>query len=377
METIFKSAVNCIKANENLKRKTGEYLMKNLTAMPSASNPIRIKRPVVKRAIAAACTAVFVCAASIGAYAYYKTPASYLSLDINPSVELGVNPFGKVVSAMAYNNDGKTILDGQHVMGSNVKNAVSTLVKSAAQKGFIAKDGSTVIAVTSETDNSATAAELQDAAEQGADSAVEAEGDTATIVKDNVALARRDEARKLGITPGKLNLIQKLQALDSSITVDQYKDAKVKDIMKKFVELKKAASPNQGKDGKGTSSSAGNEDSETASQAVSSESGKTAAAQSHAPSANNNSDSQAASGESGKAAAAQSRAQTASSKANPNATVKSVASASSAASSQQAGNKSKASNGNSEKSGNMANSVSKTAGGNTNHGNSVASSHKK
>lgn len=245
MQTVFKSAVSQIHADETLKQKTRQYLAAQLAA--PAAGTARAKRAIPKRLAIAACTAVFLCAATVGAYAYYRTPVSYLSLDINPSVELGINHFGKVVSAEAYNADGKTILNGQDVDNLDVKDAVSTLVKSAAQKGFVAKDGSTVIAVTSETDDGTTAAELEDDAAQGADDAVKAEGRTATVDKENVALERRDEARKLGITPGKLNLIQKLQKLDPSITVAEYKDAKVTDIMKKFTELKKAAQKNQPK----------------------------------------------------------------------------------------------------------------------------------
>jgi hypothetical protein len=164
---------------------------------------------------------------------------AYISLDINPSVELGVNAFNKVVSAAGYNEDGKTILKGQNILYSDIKEAISKLVISASGKGFVADNGSTIISVTSETDNASAAANLEKAAEQGANDALTETGDTAVIYKDNVALSRRDEAKKLGITPGKLNLINKLQAVDPSATVDQYKDAKVTDIMKKVVELKK------------------------------------------------------------------------------------------------------------------------------------------
>jgi len=185
--------------------------------------------------------AAIVCSFSIGGYAYYKAPVSYLSLDINPSVELGLNVFNKVVSVSAYNEDGKTILEGQDIINEDVKDAVNTLVKSAAEEGFIADDGSTVIAVTSETNDEDTALEVENEAEEGANDAIDESDDTAEVLKENVALARRDEARLLGITPGKLNLIQKLQALDPTITVDDYKDAKVTEIMKKFVELKNGA----------------------------------------------------------------------------------------------------------------------------------------
>ena len=51
------------------------------------------------------------------------------------------------------------------------------------------------------------------------------------IEKDNVALERRDEARELGITPGKLNPIQKLQAVNPEATIEEFKDSSVKEII--------------------------------------------------------------------------------------------------------------------------------------------------
>lgn len=310
METIFKSAVNHIRAKASFKNQVKDYLINNLVAASSSARPVEGKRPLAKRTVAAICTAAVVCAAIFGAYNYYKTPVSYISLDINPSVELGVNPFGKVVSAIAYNNDGETILNGQNVIDSSVKSAVDTLVKSAAQKGFIAKDGSTVIALTSETDSNTAATQLQNDAVQGAESAIESEGDTATVQKENVALARRDEARNLGITPGKLNLIQKLQALDPAISVDEYKGAKVTDIMKKFVELKKQSLTNQNS----SSSSSADKSSESASsQTVSSESGEAALTQPHAQTKNKSNKSSASNSGTNSSAASNSDASSSSS----------------------------------------------------------------
>jgi hypothetical protein len=246
--TVFKSALEKVKAEDVLKKNTEEYLRKNYSPDVKTLNPLRKNGFTLKRVIAVTCMLVIMCVASMGAYFYLKIPTSYLSLDINPSVELGVNAFGKVVSATGYNNDGKTILVGQKVINSQVKDAVNSLVKSAFTKGFILKDGSTVISVTSETDNVSTAAKLQKEAARGAKSAVKSEGSSAVIHKDNVALESRDEAIKLGITAGKLNLIKKLQALDPSITVDQYKNAKVKDIINKLAELKMKQKLNNFKD---------------------------------------------------------------------------------------------------------------------------------
>jgi len=174
METIFRAAMNHIRAKEDLKRKTRDSLIASLSTTPAAAQS-RHRRSMRQRALIAACTVVFVCAMSVAAVSYYKTPASYLSLDINPSVELGVNGFGRIVSATAYNSEGTAILNGQNIMDADVKSAVHTLVKSAAQKGFVAQDGSTVISVTSETDDTSDAIELEDAAAQGAETAIKSE----------------------------------------------------------------------------------------------------------------------------------------------------------------------------------------------------------
>lgn len=241
MNNHFKSALSQIKAEENLKIKTEKYLRTTLYQEKNEKTLSFAKGRGIfmKKYIIAASLLFLVSVGSVGGYSYYKTPVNYISLDINPSIELGVNAFDKVVSVEGYNDDGKTVLEGQNVINSGVKEAVSTLVQSAADNGFIAADGSTIVAVTAETDNTSKATDLDKIASQGVNDAIKAKGKTAVVYTDNVALARREEARKLDITPGKLNLIEKLQALDPTITVDQYKNAKVKDIMKKVVELSK------------------------------------------------------------------------------------------------------------------------------------------
>lgn len=252
METTFKKALDQIKADENLKKKTAEYILNmdsNVISMPSAAESK--KKPLfVKRLVAAACIAAVLCALPIGAYAYYKTPTSYISVDINPSVELGINAFGKVVSVKAFNTDGETVIAGLPLVNSNVESAVRLLVKSAAQSGFIKDDGSSFISVTVETNNDKKAEIFKQEAQTGAQDAIQSEDETATIAMDTIVLERRDEALALGITPGKLNLIQKLQELDPTIKTDDYKNATVSDIQKKFSELKKEHNVKDDKDDK-------------------------------------------------------------------------------------------------------------------------------
>ena len=236
----FKSALNKIKAEDDLIKKTEIFLLNNIVNNQE-EKIIQIKKRsnFIRKLSIAACITIVVCVSSISGYAYYITPVAFLSIDINPSIELGVNSFNKVISSTGYNDEGKTVLRRQNVINLNVKDAIDAIVQSASSNGFIADDGSTIISVTAVTDNATIAEKLGYDSEQGANNAIRVKGITAVIFKDSIPLARRNEANILGITSGKLNLIQKIQAFDSTATVDQYKDYKVTDIMKKVVELKK------------------------------------------------------------------------------------------------------------------------------------------
>jgi hypothetical protein len=194
---------------------------------------------IMKKKIALALSAAVVLSLAGGGYAYAKTPVAYVSVDINPSVELGVNAFDTVVSVEAYNEDGSNILEGTDLLNVKVDEAVSTVVNNAINDGYIKEDGSSAIEITTSTDKTEVAAELDETLKDVVDETLTNNNLQAEVETENVALARRDEARKLGITPGKLNLIQKLQALDPAITVEEYKNSSVKDIQKKTKELRK------------------------------------------------------------------------------------------------------------------------------------------
>jgi hypothetical protein len=169
----------------------------------------------MKRKIALVLLAGAVLSTGGGVYAHAKTtPVSYISVDINPSVELGVNAFDEVVSAEAYNEDGKKVLEGTNLINTDINDAVNTVISNAVSEGYISEDGTSAVEITTTTDKEDVAEKLDESLNGAANEALKDNDIEATVETENVALARRDEARELGITPGKLNLIQKLQALD-------------------------------------------------------------------------------------------------------------------------------------------------------------------
>lgn len=134
---IYKSMEN-IQATEAMKQNTLRYLETQRTRQPYAA---------LRYAMAVIC--VFLLAGA-GGYSVYRRPVSYISIDVNPSIELAVNRFDKVVSATGYNADGQDIL--QHVPLKNISylQAIDRLLQDAYYSRFLNRDSQLVVTVVSE-----------------------------------------------------------------------------------------------------------------------------------------------------------------------------------------------------------------------------------
>lgn len=239
----FSEYMDGVKAGEELKVKTAAYVRSALdntetnSKIANSELALKKKKLAVKRILTAASSVAACIVLALGANAYYHEPVNYVCLDINPSVELGVNAFGRVVCSQAYNEDGLRLIEENDLSNMSVENAVHSLVQEAAAQGFIFENGSTVIAVTSESASEKKAAELQSISEAGANSALSEGGISAVIYSDCSDLQLRKQAQEAEISPGKLRMIIILQTLDSNIAVEDYKNARMTDIITKINEL--------------------------------------------------------------------------------------------------------------------------------------------
>jgi hypothetical protein len=168
----------------------------------------------------------------MGGFGYsYATPTDYLTLDINPSIKLTINRYNKVLEVESLNSDGEAISKDLKVKNKSVKDAIKLLVESATDNGYIVKNDDNAVMITSTSD------EVLNDAEVGVEEGLkEEEIENTEVIKENINKERFEEAERLGISPGKVNLIQKLQAVSPDVTLDEYSNAPVKDIMKKIKE---------------------------------------------------------------------------------------------------------------------------------------------
>lgn len=76
------------------------------------------------------------------------TPAFYIHLDINPSVELGISKNLRVVEATGLNADGKKVLDKVSIIDQSIETAVKLLVATADEMNYIAPDKENTVLVS-------------------------------------------------------------------------------------------------------------------------------------------------------------------------------------------------------------------------------------
>lgn len=201
-------------------------------------------------------------AALLSAFAIWALfiPYMYVSVDVNPSIEYAVNHMNRVISAKAVNSDGSEILSGLSLKNKTIDEAVKETVQKISDKGYFdASDPGAIEITTSNTASSTDKADsLASDLQKDAQQVTEDQGKAVDVEADSVTPEFVQQAKDLGISPGKLNLIKKLQASSddpSTITVDDWKDKPVKDIMKTIKENRKADKATKNGDDGSTSAS--------------------------------------------------------------------------------------------------------------------------
>jgi len=203
---------------------------------------INMKKNISLKKKVAYMAASFAVVIGVGAATYY-VPTTYVSMDVNPSIEYKVNMYKKVVSVKGVNEDGSQVIENislTSLKNKSIDEAIRLTVNEVAQEGYLDSDKSGIVIATSSNDTEKATA-LAKSLEETANEACESNGLITTIVAEPVGKDRVQEAQELGVTPGKLNLVQKLIKSSEdpdSIDLKEWLNKPVKDIMAKTNENK-------------------------------------------------------------------------------------------------------------------------------------------
>ncbi|MCI8660862.1 MAG: hypothetical protein HFG54_11580 [Lachnospiraceae bacterium] len=137
MNDRIKSAFAQVQAGEELKDKTREILV-NKTGGYAEKRMIFLQgrtrfKPVVSAAL---CLLLLV----FGGHWFYFTPTAKISIDVNPSLELGINRFDRVVVVEAYNEDGQELAASLDIRFMGYKEAVSRILENEKVVALLSQD---------------------------------------------------------------------------------------------------------------------------------------------------------------------------------------------------------------------------------------------
>ncbi|MDD2422278.1 MAG: anti-sigma factor domain-containing protein [Heliobacteriaceae bacterium] len=148
-------------------------------------------------------------------------PVKYITVDINPSVELGLDGQDLVVTVRPLNEDGGKLLAGQELTGLTAEEAVKNITTAAVRQGYLApaKENAVVIAVSGENRESVEDKNLEQKLKVSTQKVLKNDNlPTDRIQTVRVPRESRQRAEELGLSVGKFAIF--LEALDNGLRVD-------------------------------------------------------------------------------------------------------------------------------------------------------------
>ena len=223
MRNEIRQAFDEVHASRELKDRTRERLARRMRrGWPAAG-----LRPVRRGLAAAAACLVLLLAGAGGSWLYF-TPTAAISIDVNPSLELEINRFDRVIGVEGYNEDGRALADQLDVNHLNYEQAVEEILNSAVIAALLARDEVVTITVTG-TDDRQCGRILS-----------EVEMETAQSPNIHCHGARQEEvesAHDCGLSYGKYRAYLELQALDPDVTLEEVQEMTMRELWERIQAL--------------------------------------------------------------------------------------------------------------------------------------------
>lgn len=222
MNKIWKEAFDQIHAQEDLKQRTEQYLKEQIR---ERNRPVRTGA-LYKGLAAAAC--VLVLAAGAGGGYLFFTPTAYISVDINPSLELEINRFDRIISVTGYNEDGEDLSEKMDLKFLTYEDAIQEILDSQDIQNYLDEDGILSFTVAGEDENQSGQIlhHVESCTEGNENMHCHAGG------MDEV-----HEAKNYGLSVGRYRAYLKLKEYDASITPEELNEmsmAQIQDLLNEY-----------------------------------------------------------------------------------------------------------------------------------------------
>jgi len=144
-EDSIKKAFDKIHTEDLLKQETKQFIHHKIYENAGSSS-VRHKNLKIIYCIAAVMCSFAVILGAMGAY-LYLTPAAVISIDINPSIELEVNRFDKVISVIGFNDEAKAVIENMDLKYKDYTSVINEILQNNKMINYLQADNNLEISV--------------------------------------------------------------------------------------------------------------------------------------------------------------------------------------------------------------------------------------
>jgi hypothetical protein len=169
---------------------------------------------------------------------WVNTSASYIAVDINPSIILTTNPFDKVVEVEALNEDAETLLVNLELIGLQVDEAVELIIAEATEMGYIDLLAEGEVAMVTAYNRDKVDEKLSEKIRERVQERLENREMAVNVVGHEAVAEQKELANELGVTLGKVLFVQKMMEKYPELGGDELYTMSIKDIMMMVKEIR-------------------------------------------------------------------------------------------------------------------------------------------
>lgn len=209
------NAFDNIKADDQLKESTKQFLLSKRKSKTILANHI-----LFQKKFAIACF-ILVFVTGIKGYLWIQSPVSYISIDVNPSIELALNCFDKVISVTAYNPEGEEILKSLSLKGKLYTKAIDEIVENQIMDTYITDESELIFTIAADkTKKSSISTKVQKCCEHS--------GHNIQSITTNTSIV--PQAHSHGLSLGKYYAYLQLVQYDNTITIDDCRNMSMSEL---------------------------------------------------------------------------------------------------------------------------------------------------
>jgi len=166
---------------------------------------------------------------------------AYVSMDINPSLELGINNEEKVIIVKGLNNDGIKLLEKIQLNNLSVEDAVKVVTREAIKNEYLAVDNenSVILTLTAQKEHELKLENIQNEIRTAIKEELKEQKIEGQVELINISMEFRERAGELGISSGKYAVLLEAVSEGLEISVEDVRTSSV-------VKAIKAAGGNPG-----------------------------------------------------------------------------------------------------------------------------------